>query len=76
MKWLMLAGVLGAALIAGTLALALDRERQSTASGSDQDPYRGSEPARYELPGFRLRDYDGRVVDATELRGRVVVLTS
>ena len=76
MKWLLLAGVLGAALIVGTLALAFDRERPSTASRSDQSPYRGSEPpARYELPGFSLRNYDGRVVDATELRGRVVVLT-
>lgn len=76
MKWLLLAGAVGAALLAAALALALDRERQSTASPSDQGPYRGSEPpARYELPGFRLRNYDGREVDATDLRGRVVVLT-
>ena len=76
MRWLLLAGVLGAALLAGTLALALDGERQSLGSGRDQGPYRGSEPpARYELPGFSLRNYDGRDVDATDLRGRVVVLT-
>ena len=76
MRWLSLAGLLGAALLAGTLALALDRERQSTASGSDQGPYRGSEaPARFELPGFSLRNYDGRAVDAAEMRGRVVALT-
>ena len=76
MKWLLLAGVLGAALLAGTLALAFDGERQSSGSGLDQGPYRGSEPpARYELPGFSLRNYDGREVDATALRGRVVVLT-
>jgi cytochrome oxidase Cu insertion factor (SCO1/SenC/PrrC family) len=76
MKWLLLAGVLGAALLAGTLALAFDGDRQSIGSGPDQGPYRGSEPpARYELPGFSLRNYDGREVDATDLRGRVVVLT-
>jgi hypothetical protein len=71
MKWLLLAGLFGAALLAGTLALELDGDRQSIGSGSDQGPYRGSEPpARYELPGFSLRNYDGRGVDATELRGR------
>jgi cytochrome oxidase Cu insertion factor (SCO1/SenC/PrrC family) len=76
MKWLLLAGVFGAALLAGTLALALDGDRQSIGSGSDHGPYRGSEPpARFELPGFSWRNYDGREVDATELRGRVVVLT-
>ena len=76
MKWLLVAGVLGAALLAGTLAFAVDRERQSAANGPDEGPYRGSEPpVRYELPGFRLRNYDGREVDATVLRGRVVVLT-
>ena len=64
MKWLLLAAVLGAALLAGTLALAFDGERPSSTSG--QGPYRGSEPpARFELPGFRLRNYDGREVDAT-----------
>jgi len=75
MKWLLLSGVLGAALLAGTLALAFDGE-QSAANGSDAGPYRGSEPAaRFELPGFRLRNYDGREIDSTSLRGRVVVLT-
>lgn len=75
MKWLLLAGVLAAALLAATLALAFN-ERSSPANGSGQGPYRGSEPpARFELPGFTLRNYDGREVDATGLRGRVVVLT-
>ena len=76
MKWLLLAGVLCAGLLAGTLALAFDRERQSIKRGPDQGPYRGSEPpARIELPRFSLRNYDGREVASTDLRGRVVVLT-
>jgi protein SCO1/2 len=76
MKWLLLAGVLGAALLAGALALAFDGERQSIGTGRDQGPYRGGEPpARIELPPFSLRNYDGREVNATDLRGRVVVLT-
>lgn len=75
MKWLIVAGV-GAAMLAGTFALAFGGERQSTGNGPDQGPYRGSEPpARFELPGFSLRNYDGREVVSTDLRGRVVVLT-
>ena len=74
MKWLLLAGVLSAALLAGTLALAFDRERQSIKSGPDQGPYRGSEPpARYQLPRFSLRNYDGREVVSADLRGRVLL---
>ena len=76
MKRLLLAGVLSAALLAGTLALAFDRERQSKGSAPGQGPYRGSKPpARYELPRFSLRNYDGREVVSADLHGRVVVLT-
>lgn len=76
MKWLLLMGGLGAALLVGTLALAFAGKQPSEASGPDQGPYRGSEPpARFELPRFSLRNHDGRLVDSNDLRGRVVVLT-
>lgn len=76
MKRLLLAGFLCAGLLAGTLALTFDRERPSSKSGPDQGLYRGSEPpARYELPRFSLRNYDGREVVSADLQGRVVVLT-
>jgi cytochrome oxidase Cu insertion factor (SCO1/SenC/PrrC family) len=75
MRWL-LAGLLGAALVGGTVALALDAAWSSATGTSDAGPYRGSEPpGRLELPRFSLRNYDGRRVDSTGLGGRVVVLT-
>jgi len=76
MKWVV-AGLLAAALVGGTVGLALDAEPRSSASGgSDAGPYRGSEPpGRHELPRFSLRNYDGLRVDSIGLRGRIVVLT-
>lgn len=74
MKWLIV-GLAGAAVLVATLGLALDRSPDSAAQPS-AGPYRGSEPpARYELPRFSLRNYDGRRVDSGDLRGRIVVLT-
>jgi protein SCO1 len=41
-----------------------------------QDRFIGSEPpARFTMPDFALRDYDGSRVRASDLRGKVVVLT-
>lgn len=67
--------MLGAAFAAGTLVVALGEQR-SSGSRTDAGVYRGSEPAaRFELPAFSLRNYDGRLVEAADLHGRVVVLT-
>ncbi len=68
--------VVGAALVGGTVALALDGEPRSRPNSLDEGRYRGSEPpGRHELPRFSLRNYDGRRVDSNDLRGRIVVLT-
>jgi protein SCO1/2 len=76
LRWLILA-VLGAAVVGGTVGLALDAETRSSAiEESDGGPYRGSEPpGRHRLPGFSLHNYDGRRVDSADFRGRTVVLT-
>jgi cytochrome oxidase Cu insertion factor (SCO1/SenC/PrrC family) len=75
MRWLVV-GVLGAALVAGTVALALDGEPSSRANSLDEGRYRGSEPpGRHELPRFSLRNYDGQRLNSNDLRGRIVVLT-
>jgi cytochrome oxidase Cu insertion factor (SCO1/SenC/PrrC family) len=73
---LLVVGVLGAALVGGTVGLALDREPRSQPNGPDEGQYRGSEPpGRHELPRFSLRNHDGRRLASSELRGRIVVLT-
>lgn len=57
----------------GGLAIAL-----SVRSSDDSSAARfiGSEPpARFPMPDFALRDYDGSLVRASDLRGKVVVLT-
>jgi cytochrome oxidase Cu insertion factor (SCO1/SenC/PrrC family) len=75
MRWLVV-GVLGAALVGGTVGLALDGEPRSRSSSPDEGRYRGSEPpGRHELPRFSLRNYDGRRLNSNDLRGRIVVLT-
>jgi cytochrome oxidase Cu insertion factor (SCO1/SenC/PrrC family) len=75
MRWLVL-GVLGAALVGGTVGLALDGEPRSRSNSLEEGRYRGSEPpGRHELPRFSLRNYDGRRLDSDDLRGRIVVLT-
>ncbi len=75
MRWLAV-GVLGAALLGGTVGLALDGEPRSRSSSLDEGRYRGSEPpGRHELPRFSLRNYDGRRLDSSDLSGRIVVLT-
>jgi protein SCO1 len=44
--------------------------------GSQPVTYRGTTPVdRYELPGFSLRDQNGKLVTTRQLRGKVVVLT-
>jgi cytochrome oxidase Cu insertion factor (SCO1/SenC/PrrC family) len=74
-RWLVV-GVLGAALVAGTVGLALDGEPRSRPNSLDEGRYRGSEPpGRHELPPFSLRNYDGRRFNSNDLRGRIVVLT-
>jgi cytochrome oxidase Cu insertion factor (SCO1/SenC/PrrC family) len=70
---LVLAGT-GAALILILVGVALhDSEGESSPSAG---PFRGSEPpVEIAMPPFVLRDQDGRVVRAGDLRGTVVVLT-
>lgn len=56
----------GVAIIAGILL---------TGGGEDAD-FRGSEPPKaYSLPNFTLRDDGGRVVRASDLRGKAVAVT-
>jgi protein SCO1 len=44
--------------------------------GGEEADFRGSEPpAGLTLPGFSLRDDEGRVVRAAELRGKVLAVT-
>lgn len=75
MRWLVM-GLLGAALVGGTVGLALDGEPRSQPNSHDEGRYRGSEPpGRHELPRFSLRNYDGRRLNSNDLRGRIVVLT-
>ncbi len=75
MKWLIV-GLFGAALVGGTVGVALDSEPRVRTTGRDDGRYRGSEPpGGQELPRFSLRNYDGRRVDSENLRGRIVVLT-
>jgi hypothetical protein len=69
MRWLIV-GIVGVALVGGTLALALDGEARSRANSLDEGRYRGSEPpGRHELPRFSLRNYDGRRLNSNNLRG-------
>ena len=75
MRWLVV-GLLGAALVGGTVGLALDGEPRSQPNSLDEGRYRGSEPpGRHELPKFSLRNYDGWRLESNDLRGRIVVLT-
>jgi cytochrome oxidase Cu insertion factor (SCO1/SenC/PrrC family) len=63
--------------VAVAVALAATRGNESPGPGRPSEGvYRGSEPpGRNTLPDFRLPTYDGKVVAARELRGRVVVTT-
>lgn len=61
-------GVAGAAVAFGSIG------RESPAAKADN--YRGSEPpAGIAMSDFTLRNYDGRVVRSSDLRGRVTALT-
>jgi len=63
---------LGVVLIGG-LAVALS-ERSSDESSAAR--FIGSEPpARFPMPDFALRDYDGSLVRSSDLSGKIVVLT-
>lgn len=71
------AGLVGIGVVAGAI-LALDDGSQPAALAltNDAGPYRGSEPAAViRLPGFSLRNHDGRLVRSDELRGKVTLLT-
>ena len=60
--------------IGAAVALVASFDEGSTASGSGQ--YRGSEPpGGIAMSDFSLRNHDGRLVRANDLRGRVIVLT-
>jgi cytochrome oxidase Cu insertion factor (SCO1/SenC/PrrC family) len=68
-------GLAGAAMLVGAVAMVLTGS-PGVAAQPAAGPYRGSEPpARYELPRFSLRNYDGRRVHSGDLRGRVWVAT-
>jgi protein SCO1/2 len=60
-------------LLLGAVAFAL---LGGSSDASSPDRFIGSEPpARFPMPEFSLRDYDGSLVRSSDLRGRVVVLT-
>lgn len=67
----------GPILAALSLALAVLAGCGGGSPASSPDgPYRGSEPpGRIALPDFALRDVSGRVVAASDLRGRVALVT-
>ena len=68
-------GLAAVAAFAGVM-LAADDDAPSSPLATGQGPYRGSEPpARMTLPDFTLSNYDGRLVDSKDLRGKVVLLT-
>lgn len=80
MKWLIalpVCGLIAAGGLVGALALATGESQPSPLEhGHDDGPYRGSEPpGTNPLPEFSLRNYDGRLVRADELRGKVVLIT-
>jgi len=67
----LLVALLGIA-VAGALIVSLAGRSPAAVSGH----YRGSEPPRgIELVDFSLRNYDGRLLSARELHGRIAVLT-
>ncbi len=81
MKWIIavsVASLIIVGVLAGALTLAVGGDSQSpeivTANG--EGAYRGSEPpGTNRLPDFSLRNYDGRVVRAADLKGKVVLIT-
>lgn len=55
---------------------ALSPSAESTASGPPPGRYLGSEPPNgIRMPSFGLRDYRGRFVSSTALRGKVTLIT-
>jgi protein SCO1/2 len=65
-----------AALIGIALGAALTVSLAGGSSTSGPGPYRGSQPPTgIALGAFSLRNYDGRRVRSSDLRGRVIVLT-
>jgi protein SCO1/2 len=81
MKWtiavsvasLIIVGVLAGAL---TLAVGGDSQSPEIVTANGEGAYRGSEPpGTNRLPDFSLRNYDGRVVRAADLKGKVVLIT-
>jgi protein SCO1/2 len=75
MKWVVGLWVL-ALFAVGAVATAvglLDRDDETPVASQE---YRGSEPpGGLRLPSFRLRDYTGKLVRSSELRGKVVLVT-
>jgi cytochrome oxidase Cu insertion factor (SCO1/SenC/PrrC family) len=72
-------GAFVGALAALTVAVAIGDDSPATGKSlvsTGPGLFRGSEPpAGIALPDFSLRNYDGRLVNSDELRGRVTLLT-
>lgn len=70
---LALAGAVAAIVAAALTTGVVLHER---AAGPNPSTFRGvEEPPGIILPPFMLRNYDGRIVDASSLRGKVAILT-
>ncbi len=77
-----LIGVTATALLVPVLAtlivysLVRGSSSGSLAAGPPPGPYRGSEPpAQIHMPKFTLRDHRGRVIDSSDLLGKVTLVT-
>jgi cytochrome oxidase Cu insertion factor (SCO1/SenC/PrrC family) len=81
MKWIIAVSVASFVIVgvlAGALAVAVggDSQSQAVVTVDGEGAYRGSEPpGTNRLPDFSLRNYDGRVVRAADLKGKVALIT-
>ena len=73
---LALAGAIAAIVaLAVTVAVVL-HDRAEVAAGPSSGKFRGiEEPPGIMLPAFTLKSYDGRVVKASDLRGKIAIVT-
>jgi cytochrome oxidase Cu insertion factor (SCO1/SenC/PrrC family) len=68
--------IAGAIALGAVLAANQPWSERTAASGPPPGPYRGSEPpSGLRAPDFTLRDYRGKTVRMSALRGRVVLLS-
>ena len=68
--------LVGAVAAIVTSALTAGVVLHERAAGPYPSTFRGvEEPPGITLPAFTLRSYDGRIVDASSLRGKVAILT-